>query len=200
MDCAQGGQTIARWADPQAPAWDVASRRLAAAQVAPAQVQVVWIKLANAMPTGDLPEHGRKLYQDTLVVLHHARARFPNLRIAYLGSRIYGGYANTRLNPEPYAYEGAFVVRWLIQDQIKGNAELAFEGSGGAARVPLLLWGPYFWADGVTPRASDKLVWERNDLGGDGTHPSTSGREKVAALLLKFFTEDPLASTWFVKK
>jgi hypothetical protein len=40
----------------------------------------------------------------------------------YLDSRIYGGYATTALNPEPYTYEGAFLVRWLIQDQLKGNA------------------------------------------------------------------------------
>jgi len=200
VDCAQGGQTMARWADSQAQAWSQADRRLATAQVAPAQVQVVWIKLANGNPTGDLQEHGRKLYQDTLTVLHHAKTRFPNLRIAYLGSRIYGGYANTPLNPEPYAYEGAFVVRWLIQDQIKGKAELALDGSDGAVRAPLLLWGPYFWGDGVTPRASDKLIWERADLGGDGTHPSMSGRQKVAEMILKFFAEDPLASAWFVKK
>ena len=42
-------------------------------------------------PTGELAEHGKKLQKDTLAVLHNAKARFPNLRIAYLGSRIYGG-------------------------------------------------------------------------------------------------------------
>jgi hypothetical protein len=63
-----------------------------------------------------------------------------------------------------------------------------------------LLWGPYFWGDGTTPRKSDKLIWERGDLAGDGTHPSQSGREKVANMLLTFFKTDPLASTWFVKK
>jgi len=197
VDCAQGGQAMAQWVDPQAKAWGEADRRLAAAQAAPAQVQVVWIKLANVQPTGDLQEHGRKLYRDTLAVLHNARERFPNLRIAYLGSRIYAGYAATRLNPEPYAYEGAFAVRWLIQDQIKGDADLAFDGF--AVRSPLLLWGPYFWGDGATPRKADGLVWERSDLGPDGTHPSENGRRKVAELLLKFFTEDPLARMWFVK-
>ena len=35
----------------------------------------------------------KKLERDTLAVLHNARALFPNLHIAYLGSRIYGGYA-----------------------------------------------------------------------------------------------------------
>jgi hypothetical protein len=145
-----------------------------------------------------LAEHGRKLERDTLAVLHNARRHFPNLRIAYLGSRIYGGWSTGRLNPEPYAYESAFATRWLIQDQITGQADLKYEDADAVA--PLLLWGPYFWADGLTPRKADHLVWERADLGSDGTHPSQSGRQKVAEMLLRFFKEDPLAATWFVKK
>ncbi len=33
----------------------------------------------------------------------------------------------------------------------------------------------------------------------DGTHPSESGRDKVARLLLDFFTTDALANSWFAK-
>ena len=200
VDCAQGGQAMAEWADATARAWAEADRRLAQANVSPKQVQVVWVKLANKGPRGDLAEHGGKLRKDTVAVLHNAKARFPNLRIAYLGSRIYGGYSSTPLNPEPYAYEGAFAVRWLIQDQIKGDPALRYDDANGTGKAPLLLWGPYFWADGTTPRKSDHLVWERKDLAGDGTHPSQSGRQKVAEMLLKFFKEDALASMWFLKK
>lgn len=203
VDCAQGGQAMAQWVDPKGKAWLEADRRLAAMKVSPAQVQVVWIKLANVSPTGDLAEHGKKLRDDTVAVIQNARARFPNLRIAYLGSRIYGGYGTGRLNPEPYAYEGAFVVRWLIQGQIKGDAELRFEaGANGTDKIkaPLLLWGPYFWADGTTPRQSDKLIWERTDFAPDGIHPSNTGRRKVADMLLNFFTGDAVAKTWFIKK
>jgi hypothetical protein len=196
VDCAQGGQAMAQWVDPKAKAWVEADRRLEAARVSPNQVQIVWVKLANVGPRGELAEHGKKLEKDTLAVLQNCKARFPNLRIAYLGSRIYAGYATTALNPEPYAYEGAFVVRWLIQDRIKGNADLSFADG----KAPLLLWGPYLWGDGTTPRQSDQLIWERKDLAGDGTHPSQSGREKVANMLLTFFKTDPLASTWFVKR
>jgi hypothetical protein len=64
-------------------------------------------------------------------------------------------------------------------------------------KAPLLLWGPYLWADGVTPRKSDKLVYTREDLAGDGTHPSETGRRKVAELMLKFYKDDPLSSPWF---
>ena len=193
VDCAQGGQAMAEWAPPDARPWTEAKRRLEAAHVSPQQVQVAWVKLANKSPGGSLQEHGRKLERDTLAVLHNARAMFPNLRIAYLGSRTYGGYATGGLNPEPYAYESAFVVRWLIQRQIKGDPELA------ESKSPLLLWGPYLWAEGAKGRKLDKLVWERNDFGGDGVHPNDSGRMKVANLLLDFLTTDPLAKPWFAK-
>ncbi len=200
VDCAQGGQAMAEWVDPNARPWAEAERRLERAGVTPAQVQVAWVKLANKGPRGDLETHGRKLQRDTLAVIQNAKAKFPNLRIAYLSGRIYGGYSRGPLNPEPFAYESAFPVRWLIQDQIAGNAKRNDNAEGGAKAVkaPLLLWGPYLWADGVTPRKSDGLVWKREDLGPDGTHPSQSGRNKVAGMLLKFFKEDPLAKSWFV--
>jgi len=199
VDCAQGGQAMAEWADPQAPPWNEAARRLNAAGVSPQQVQIAWVKLANKGPQGDLRRHGEKLQRDTQALLQNAQTRFPNLRIAYLGSRIYGGYAGGPLNPEPYAYESAFVVRWLIQDQIAGNAALNFNPEKGERKSPLLLWGPYLWADGVQGRKTDDLVWTREDLAGDGTHPSPSGRDKVARLLLDFFKSDPLAESWFLK-
>jgi hypothetical protein len=191
VDCAQGGQAMAEWATVDARPWQVARERLAAAQVSPLQVQVAWVKLANKAPTGSLEEHGHKLERDTLALLHHARHHFPNLRVAYLGSRTYGGYAVGNLNPEPYAYESAFPVRWLIGRQQQRDPELDL------ARVPLLLWGPYLWADGTRGRRVDGLTWERADFAADGVHPSERGRDKVAALLLTFFTTDPLARPWF---
>jgi hypothetical protein len=195
VDCAQGGQAMAQWAPPDGKPWEEAKRRLAAAGVTPAQVEVAWIKLANVRPSGSLHQHCGILEADTIAMLHNARALFPNLRIAYLGSRIYGGYAITPLNPEPYAYEGAFAVRALIQRQMKDDPELA------EAKAPLLLWGPYLWADGTSGRKVDSLVWERNDLTDkDGTHPTESGREKVASLLLAFCTTDPLARGWFTRQ
>ncbi len=171
---------MARWADPKAACWTEADRRLQSSGVSREQVQVAWVKLANAGPSGELHEHGKQLEQDTRTVLVNLKNHFPNLRLAYLGSRIYGGYADGRLNPEPYAYEGAFVVRWLMQSQMKADAGLNYDAGRGAVKAPLLLWGPSFWADGMTPRKSNGLVWERSDLAGDGTHPSNTGRQKVA--------------------
>jgi len=194
VDCAQGGQAMAEWALADARPWQVARERLAAAGVTPAQVQVAWVKLANKGPSDSLEEHGRKLERDTLALLQHARTHFSNLRIAYLGSRTYGGYATGGLNPEPYAFESAFAARWLIQRQMKGDAALA------ADQTPLLLWGPYLWADGPHGRKIDGLVWDRADFVADGVHPSDSGRRKVADLLLNFLTTDPLARPWFAAR
>ena len=104
-------------------------------------------------------------------------------------SQIYTGWTTIPLNQEPYAYEAGFVVRRLIQDQITG--------ASGAASTPLLMWGPYLWADGMTPRKRDGLVYERRDLLEDGTHPSDSGGRKIADLLLEFFPTDPLTRTWY---
>lgn len=196
VDCAQGGQAMAEWAPPDARPWQTAANILKSANVSPNQVQVAWVKLANKGPRGDLQEHGRKLEKDTLAVIENAKSKFPNLRVIYLSSRIYGGYSAGALNPEPYAYEGAFAVRWLILDHMKkvGGKGPTGDGLGSVA----LLWGPYLWADGMTPRASDQLIYTREDLAGDGTHPSEQGRRKVAEQLLNFFKSDPFAKRWFV--
>jgi hypothetical protein len=202
VDGAQGGQDAARWSEENAGPWKVLDQRLQAAGVAPQQVQAAWVKHARIRPAsyGEFPKHAEELKGHILASLNLARKRFPNLRVAYLSSRIYAGYATTPLNPEPYSYESAFVARSLIQDQIKGDAKLNYDPAKGDVKAPLLLWGPYLWADGLTPRKSDGLVWKRDDLAGDGTHPSpTSGREKVGKLLLDFLKTNDDAKGWFLK-
>lgn len=196
VDGAQGGQAAAQWNTPEARPWSEAERRLGAAGVTPQQVQIVWIKqaLIRQGQFGAFPAHAKKLQEEMKKIVLIARAKYPNLRIAYLSSRIYAGYAKSELNPEPYAYEGAFSMRWLIQDQIKGDQELAFGTDG---KAPLLLWGPYLWGDGVNARKSDGLVWNESDFGRDGTHPSDSGRDKVAQMLQRFFKADPYVGKWF---
>jgi hypothetical protein len=201
VDGAQGGKDAAAWSE-KAPAdtWTTALARLKAAGVTPEQVQVMWVKHARIQPEkyGEFPAHAKELKDHIVSSLQIARKKFPNLRVAYLSSRIYAGWARTRLNPEPFAYEGAFAMRWIIQEQAKGAGALNFDASKGEVKAPLVLWGPYLWADGLTPRKSDGLVWKQEDLAPDGTHPSAeSGREKVAKLLLDFLKTSPYAKGWF---
>jgi hypothetical protein len=199
VDGAQGGQTASVIANPEARYWSVSDERVKAAGVTPAQVQVAWLKEANAGPSGGFPSAARKLSDDLASDVRVAKARYPNLRVIYLSSRIYAGYATTGLNPEPYAYESAFAVRWPIQAQMKGDAGLNIDPKKGEVKAPVLLWGPYLWADGEKGRRAGDVVWKKEDLGPDGTHPSESGRKKVADLLVKFFKEDALGRGWFGK-
>lgn len=201
VDGAQGGRTAAEWARPgDNLVWQTVETRLRAAGVTAQQVQVVWMKQANARPTEPFPDHARKLESDLAATVKRLKSTFPNLRLIYVSSRTYGGYATTALNPEPYAYESAFAVRWLILRQVRGEMALNHDAQRGAVAAPVLLWGPYLWADGLTPRR-DGFIWKREDFRDDGTHPSvTSGRDKVARQLLAFFKSDPTAKVWFVRR
>lgn len=192
VDGAQGGQTAADWANPSCACWTTLDTRLQQAGLTRAQVAVAWVKLANRQPTGDWPAATAQLKLDTVRVMQALATRFPNLRMAYLSSRIYAGYATSTLNPEPYAYQGGFAVRWVIEDQLNGL--LPF--SGPSREVPWMAWGPYLWADGLRPRG-DGLTWACAEFAEDGTHPAAAGRQKVGQLLLKFFQTDPTAREWF---
>ena len=201
VDGAQGGMDAPAWSPSNAPAWGIVASRLKSAGVTPAQVQVLWVKQAVKMPArfGEFPAHNAEFSRHLLKNLQLARERYPNLRIAYLSTRIYAGYAKTALNPEPYAYENAFAVRDLILRQVAADPELNANPDRGPVKTPLLLWGPYLWADGTNSRASDGLVWNESDFGNDGTHPSaTTGRDKVARQLLDFLKTDPSAKPWFL--
>jgi lysophospholipase L1-like esterase len=163
-----------------------------------AQVQVVWIKQADPGPTQGFPKYAQTLQAELRQLVQLLHRRFPNLKLAYLSSRIYGGYARTRLNPEPYAYESGFAVKWLIEEQLKGDAALNYDPAKGTVKAPWLSWGPYLWANGTSKRA-DGLFYEEGDFAGDGTHPSARGQRKVADLLLTFFKSDATAKPWFVR-
>jgi hypothetical protein len=209
VDGAQGGMEASTWADPEKVTragrpdpWSVLDRRLEQAGATARQVQVAWVKQARANPAalGEFPRHAEVLKSDLAVIIRRLKGRFPNLRLVYLSSRLYAGYAATPLNPEPYAYESAFAVRWLIRDQIDGKPGLNADPEHGDVEAPLLLWGPYLWADGVKGRRLDSLTWERGDLAGDGTHPSDGGQRKVGALLLRFFETDLTGRIWFSRR
>jgi len=188
VDGAQGGQDATKVADARAPFWSIVDERLAQAGAAPSQVQAIWLKEAEARPTETFPADAQRLRRDLRSIVATLAQRFRNLRLVYVSSRTYGGYASTPLNPEPYAYQSGFAVKWLVQDRIENRI-----------RGPWIGWGPYLWSDGERGRA-DGFTWSCADTVADGTHPSDSGRRKVAELLLRHLTTDRTARTWFVAR
>jgi hypothetical protein len=161
----------------------------------PLQAQVVWLKEANATPRGAFPASAETLQWNLASVVRIIKQKLPNVRLCYITSRIYAGYATSNLNPEPYAYESAFAVKWLIDSQIRGDS-LNFDPARGVVDAPWLSWGPYLWADGLNPR-SDGLTWPCSYFQSDGTHPATGARILVADSLLAFIQHDPTTVPWY---
>jgi|CXWL01.1.fsa_nt_gi hypothetical protein len=172
----------------------IAPQRLAAAGIDPDQVQVGWLKQAYLTVAPSAFPGGAQALRDTLGnLVRVARTRYPNLRLLYLSTRIYGGYGSGNTG-EPASFEGGFAAKWLIEQQINGDASLNYNAASGPVMAPLLLWGPYLWANGSTPNGAG-LSWLPADFEPDHVHPSVSGEVKVGALLSAFFASAPSA-TW----
>ena len=195
---AQGGKSAEFASDPNDDFWTTLNQRLANEGVTPQQVQVVWLKQArSSVDASEVFPTDAEILQDQLqTIVQIAKTRFPNLKIAYLSSRIYAGYADTNLSPEPEAYQSGFAVKWLIEVQINGSPDLNYDSDQGSVLAPWLAWGPYLWADGEIER-SDGLVWLCSDFVNDGTHPSGDGAQKVAGLLQDFFHSAETAVPWY---
>lgn len=178
--------------------WQVLDERLAENGLTPAQVQVVWLKEARSgIKNEPFPQEPQVLQGQLQTIVQEIQVRYPNVKLVYLSSRIYGGYATGPLNPEPVAYHAGFAVKWLIAAQINGAPQLNYDPARGDVAAPWLGWGPYLWADGLTPRR-DGLTWACDEFADDGTHPGEPARDKVAAMLLDFFKTDETAKVWFL--
>ncbi len=209
VDGAQSGMTALEWSGTPRPKlgdpWPVVSNRLATVGLSEKQVQVVWLKMAQPDPTVSLPATGADAYTLLMrlgTIVRTAKTRYPNLQLVFVSSRVYGGYATTPTNPEPYAHEEGFSFKWLIQAQItqmRGGPTDPLAGSLDyrAGIAPVLIWGPYLWANGMMAR-SDGLFWAPSDFEPDGTHPGPTGEYKVGLLLLDYFKTAPAARCWFV--
>ncbi len=188
---------------------------LARAGATERQVQAIWIleadarpgkserPLCNATEHGCVNDHGTEAIRFEAMLgemVRAARKRYPNLQMVFVSSREYAGYATSDLNPEPYAYEYGYSVKWLIEaqmEQMKTGKKDAVAGDlsyDGAA--PWLAWGPYFWANGSQKR-SDGFSYSREDFNDqDYTHPSMDGRKLLGRMMLDYFMASPFTA-WF---
>jgi hypothetical protein len=203
---AMGGQTADKWDAPSDSDYDIVrDHKLMPQGLSEKQVQIAWVKEAQAHPTDSLPSASSDAFQlvrEQGAVLRALRARYPNLQQVFMSSRIYGGYATSSLNPEPFAYQGGFAVKWTIEAQIREMASGTVDERAGSLNyntlAPWVAWGPYLWANGNQPR-SDGLVWVLDDfVTSDRTHPAQSGRTKVADMLLQFFKTSQFTRCWFL--
>jgi len=206
VDGARSGQTASAWVSPTSPEYDrIRDTWLAASGLTERQVQIAWVKVANANPNTSLPSSmsdAFTLVSQMATIARTLRQRYPNLQQIFFSSRIYAGYATTQLNPEPYAYESGLAVKWVVQAQIdqiqQGRVIDTRAGDLDYSTVaPWVAWGPYLWTRGMMPRL-DGLVWTTADVASDGTHPSQSGGQKVAGMLLAFFKTSPVTRCWFL--
>ena len=102
-------------------------------------------------------------------------------------------------NGEPYSYETAFAVKWLIEQQFKGDRELNFDREKGEVKAPWLSWGPYWWANGENKR-NDSFSFKPTDFReNDRMHHSEDGITKMGNQLLQFFKSDSTTRGWFIK-
>jgi hypothetical protein len=189
---------------------------LAATGVTPAQVQVVWLKETEAaigpaqlqalgvkdydVPVRQpFPKSAESLLADLRLIVQVLPKQFPNLKLCYVSSRSYGGWALREGNREPFSYETGYAVKWLIEEQLRGEAALNFDSNKVEVKAPWLSWGPYLWANGDRPR-KDGFVFAYDDFrDNDRMHHSAQGTQKMGRSLLDFFKTDATTKTWFVR-
>ena len=188
IDAALNGAAATEIAVPYGDYWIHVDRQLQRCEMSGAQVQVAWLKSALARESRAFPENARLLQRALRSTVEILSTKFPRLKLVYVSSRTYGGYSQSDLSPEPIAYQSAFAVKWFIEERINNPSP--------DRSMPWVSWGPYLWANGMTPR-SDGLIWERSDFEPDGVHTSAQGALKVATMLLEFFQKDAAANLWF---
>jgi hypothetical protein len=206
VNLCMGGKGLESMQTPLSSAyWDFwIDTLLSFSEISAAQVQVGWIKTASkddSIP--EFPLQSDSIYEKYIRSIQRAKQKFPNLKMLYIGSHPYGGYANIEsdnadLAGEPPAYYQGFAVKWVITSQIAGDPRLKYKGAD--TKAPWIAWGPYVWADGMIPRVSDGLIWECTDYldEGGGFHLSEAGRSKEANILIDFFATNPTSKKWFL--
>jgi hypothetical protein len=199
---AQGGGTPFDYEDQTSPYWaTVMNNYLPQNGVTPEQVVVIWVEDTDGINTGTFPTDIAALQTEYENMMQTMHTLFPNLKMVYFSSRVYGGYSNgvgNPDNPEPYSYEVGFAVKWAIADQLNGNANLNYNPLLGPVVAPWMSWGPYYWSNGMLGR-KDGLVWDCADFSSDGTHPSSEyGQLKVATALLQFLKTDDTTTPWYL--
>ena len=200
---AQGGATPNAFVTSASYYWStIVNNYLPQNGVTASQVVAVWIEDTDSIKTGSFPADMTTMQAEYETLAQDVLTNFPNVKLMYWSSRVYGGFSNGLVNPddpEPYAFESGYAVKNAIADQINGAANLC-DGYNGCTpiKAPWMSWGPYYWSNGMLGR-NDGLEWDCEDFSADGTHPSsTFGQLKVATQLLNFLKTDDTTTPWYL--
>ncbi len=231
VNCAKGGAFIDNWLDITSTYWTACEDGpngdiMNAYHTSQAQVQIVAFMDDDKGGTGTLsgatcPPNPSFANGDPNACVYEfnlgnwvrlVKQQFPNLRMIFLQSRPYAGYASK----EPLPYETGFSVKWLIEAQIDQRngagidplaGDLSYSVNGAPAVAPWLGWAAYTWGPGPIPRA-DGNTWPGGNFAFDGVHPSKCnyaspwtycGRGHDAHLMMEFYTSSAYTTPWFLQ-
>lgn len=200
-----GGCAAVDWADATNDCWADAKTLFTDAGLSRLQVEVIWMEQAVSHPSGEFRESAQYLQTLLRRIAQNIFKKFPNCQIVFLSTRTHALTTTKPQNPEPYAYETGFANKWLIEEQITGNANLCFKNPNDpdscpdGVQAPYLCWGSYHWVNGPIPR-SDLKTWDCWDVQEDRSHPTACGVHKVADQLLAFFETNPIATPWYLRE
>jgi hypothetical protein len=172
---AAGGMVANSWDEPGDNGWArLTSGPLFNKNIRGEDFDVLWVLLVSDL-------YGGLTVAQMDAVLDQIRFYLPNLKMIFVNSYNYLGYKSPPAEPACGWNDGLVVREWVLSHMNETD--------------PWIGWGPYFWANGETPR-SDGLVWLPEDYNSDGHHPSASGLAKHVALMEAFFQTSPL-TPWF---
>ena len=115
-------------------------------------VRALGVKEYDVPVRQPFPKSAESLLADLRLIVQVLPKQFPNLKLCYVSSRSYGGWALREGNREPFSYETGYAVKWLIEEQLRGDEALNFDPQKGEVKAPWLSWGSYLWANGDRPR------------------------------------------------
>lgn len=185
--------------------WDIIyDNRLEPKGIKPEQIQIAWLFQGSRADTiFDMPAYGDSIKERLRIATTSMLVRYPNLKIIYVASPYYGGYADPTFEiykslHEPGAYRAGFGYKWAMESQITGDPDFKYFAPGKV--MPYMIWGPYSWADGINPRDYDSLYWDCEEdftVDGGGFHLNGAGKDKLAHIWDDFFKTDTLSEIWY---
>ena len=185
--------------------WDyIENTRIRPKGLTPAQVQIAWLFNGSRADTiFDMPAYRDSIERKVQLALAAMLIEYPNLKLVYVGSPYYAGYADPTYEMytsihEPGSYRCGFGFKAAVEKQIMGDPMYKYTAPGKV--VPFILWGPYLWTDGNQPRTYDSLFWDCEDdfrVDGGGFHLNGEGKDKLALIIDNFFKTDTLAEIWY---